>query len=95
MTRNDLNTVEGRARHRAAYLSGLVWHTGTFVIMNAFFWILDATGAGGITWAFWITATWGLALAFHALAYYVDGRQLEARKAEEYAADSTREAQLR
>lgn len=82
---NEVHTPQDRAHERAKYLSGLVWHVGAFVIVNAFFWILDLTiGAGGIQWAFWITLFWGLALAFHALAYVVDGRQLEVRKTQQY-----------
>jgi hypothetical protein len=68
-------TRESLARRRARYLSGLLWHAGSFLIINAFFWILDLMlGAGGLDWAYWITLFWGFALAFHALAYYVDGR---------------------
>lgn len=82
---NEAHTPEERAHDRAKYLSGLVWHLGAFVIVNAFFWILDLTiGAGGIQWAFWITLFWGFALAFHVLAYVVDGRQLEVRKTQQY-----------
>lgn len=77
-------SAEGRAARRARYLSGLVWHAGTFVIINGFFWILDWIGGGGANWAFWITLMWGLALAFHALAYYVDGRGMEDRRAAEF-----------
>ena len=77
-----------RARKRAKYLTGLFWHTGTFVIINVFFWVMDAAGAGGINWAFWITAFWGLALAFHALAYLIDGRQVEDRRTAKYLANS-------
>ena len=80
----DDDAPEVQARKRAKYLSGLVWHAGTFVIINVFFWLLDAMGAGGVNWAFWITAAWGLALAFHGLAYLVDGRQLEERKTQQY-----------
>ena len=80
-------TPEARATRRAEYLSGLIWHGGTFVIINGFFWILDIVGGGGVSWAFWITVVWGLALAFHALAYYVDGRDLEGRKAAQYLED--------
>lgn len=77
-------TPEAAARERAKYLTGLVWHTGAFVIINAC-WILDiALGASGAGAAFRITAFWGIALAFHALAYYADGRQLERRKTREY-----------
>lgn len=77
-------TAEQRAMRRAKYLSGLIWHAGTFVIINGFFWILDLIGGSGLNWSLWITAVWGFALAFHALAYYVDGRGLEQRKAQEF-----------
>lgn len=84
MASTQTPSPEQLALRRAHYLSGLMWHAGTFVIINAFFWILDAMGPGGINWAFWITAAWGFALAFHALAYFVDGRQLEERKTRHY-----------
>jgi hypothetical protein len=83
--------LEARARRRAKYLTGLLWHTGAFLIINAFFWILDLTLAGGgLDWAFWITGVWAFALAFHALAYYVDGRGVEEQKYEQYDADERR-----
>lgn len=89
-------TPETRAHKRAAYFTGLLWHTGTFVIINAFFWILDAWGAGGVNWSIWITVFWGFALAFHALAYLVDGRQMEDRKAREFVEEERiRDALLR
>jgi MFS family permease len=75
-------TPEQRARRQAAYFVGLAWHIGAFLIINAFFWLLDlALGEPGVQWAWWITGAWGLALAFHVLAYLVAGRQLEDRKA--------------
>lgn len=80
-------TPEQRAAHRAKYLTGVLWHVGTFVIINAFFWMLDlVVGEPGIQWAFWITLFWGFALAFHVLAYLVDGRQVEERKTQDYLA---------
>ena len=85
-------TPQARAERRAKYLTGLIWHLGAFVIINAFFWILDAMGAGGINWAFWITGVWGLALACHTLAYYVDGRDLKGRKAAQFEAEERRRA---
>jgi hypothetical protein len=64
-----------------------MWHVGTFVITNAFFWLLDlGLGGGGADWAYWITAAWGFALAFHVLAYFVQGRQVEERKTRQYLA---------
>jgi hypothetical protein len=79
------------AQQRARYLTGLMWHIGAFVIINAAFWAMDAwIGDPGISWAYWITGFWGFALAFHALAYLVDGRQVERRKAAQYAAEERR-----
>ncbi len=93
MAQAEVQTPEARARKRAKYLAGLVWHAGTFVIINAFFWIMDlGLGAEGLQWSFWITAGWGFALAFHALAYIVDGRQLQQRKSQQYLEEERRRA---
>jgi hypothetical protein len=81
-------TPEAVARRRAHYLAGLLWHTGAFVIINVFFWLLDAmVGEAGFQWAYWITLLWGFALAFHAVAWFVDGRDLEERKTRQYLDD--------
>ena len=84
MTSTSIATAEDRARSRARYLTGLLWHAGAFVIINAFFVLLDLVTGGGLTWALWIAAPWGFALAFHALAYAIDGRSIEDRKTAEY-----------
>ena len=82
---------EDRARRRARDLVRLLWHAGAFLIINAFFWLLDfGLNHGGPHWAYWITAAWGLALVFHALTYYVAGRGVEERKYEQYLAASRR-----
>jgi hypothetical protein len=87
----EAQTAEERARQRAKALTDLIWHAGAFVIINAFFWILDLyIGAPGIQWSIWITLFWGFALAWHALAYIVDGRQLEERKTQEYLDEERR-----
>lgn len=90
MAPTDSRTLESRARGRARYLAGLVWHTGSFLIINTFLWLLDLLGPGGINWAFWVTAVWAFGLAFHALAYVVDGRQLEERKTQEHLEEHRR-----
>lgn len=78
MATNKTRDVDKVDRHDK-YLSGLEWHIGTFVIINAFFWVLDfGLGQDGLQWAHWITGFWALALAFHVLAYLVDGRRLRA-----------------
>lgn len=85
MAARDVKSPETRARERAKYFSGLIWHAGTFLIINVFFWAMDlGIGSAGLNWSFWITGMWGLALAFHTLAYIVDGRRLEERKAAQY-----------
>jgi hypothetical protein len=85
MTRTPALTPEQAARERARYLTGLLWHIGAFVIINAGFWLLDlAVGAPGLQWAPWITAFWGFALAFHVLAWFIDGRRIEERKTQQY-----------
>lgn len=92
--RSVVQTRAERARARAKYLSGLRWHAGTFLIINVFFWTLDlGLGQGGAQWAYWITGVWAFALAFHALAYYADGRGAEERDAERFLdADRRRDA---
>lgn len=85
MTDKQPLTEELLAQRRAKYLTDLLWHVGAFSIVNAFFWLLDVfTGADGVQWAYWITLFWGFALLFHALAWMIDGRQLQRRRAEHY-----------
>ena len=85
MTRDDDVTVAELASRRAKSFTDLAWHLGVFVIINVMFWTLDLfVGQSGLQWAYWITAFWGLALAFHVLAYLIDGRQVERRRAERY-----------
>ena len=84
MSATTASTSERETRRRAKYLTDLLWHVGAFLIINAAFWLLDIGLDGGLNWAFWITAVWGFALAFHALAWFIDGRQVEERKAREY-----------
>lgn len=89
---NDDNDAEAlrSARARAKSLADLLWHIGAFVIVNAFLWLMDLTlGDGGADWAYWITVFWGLALAFHVLAYLIGGRQLVERKTQEYLDDDS------
>ena len=86
MVRDDDVTVSEFASHRAKSFTDLAWHIGAFVILNAMFWTLDLfIGQSGLQWAYWITGFWGLALAFHVLAYLIDGRQVERRRTERYS----------
>ena len=75
---------EAGARSRAKHLADLIWHIGAFIVINALFWILDFVGPGETTWSFWITAFWGVALAFHVLTYIMDNRNLRQREIRRY-----------
>lgn len=71
-------TPEDRARARVNARSAVFWHIGAFVIINAFFWLLDwIVGSPRMEWAYWITIFWGFGLAFHVLAYLVSERGSE------------------
>lgn len=76
--------LEARARKRAKDLTDVIWHAGTFVIINVFLWALDVITTPGVQWAYWITITWGIGLAFHVLSWMVEGRDVEARATERY-----------
>ena len=87
MAKYDLSTPEGRARKRVNDLSSVLWHVGAFVIVNAFLWIVDIAGGGGVEWAYWTTIPWGIGLAFHIAAYFIEERGLEGRKYQQYLAE--------
>lgn len=85
MTTTEDLTDDQFAERRATYFTGLLWHLGVFFIVNTFFWLLDVlVGQEGLQWAPWITIFWGLGLSFHVLAWLIDGRQIEQRRAERY-----------
>ncbi len=84
-------THEERLRKRAHYLTGVIWHAGSFLVLSVFFVVLDLwVGRGGVQWASWIILFWALALAFHVLAYLIDGRRFEERVAERMLAREQR-----
>ena len=85
MTRDDDVDLTELAARRAKSFTDLAWHIGAFVILNVMFWALDLfIGQSGLQWAYWITGAWAFALAFHVLAYLIDGRDLQERKTQQY-----------
>ncbi len=68
------------AAQRAEYFNGLVWHAGTYAVVNGGCWLIDLLGRGTIDWAYLVTVPWTLALAFHAAAYWVGGSGLRHTK---------------
>lgn len=88
-------TPEERARRRAKAFNGLMWHIGTFIVVNAFLWFIDISQGGGL-WAFWTTIPWGVGLGFHVLSYVIDDSGLTEKKYEEFLeAERRREFQDR
>lgn len=74
VTGGTTSTHEERARKHAEAYSALMWHVGAFIVINAFFWVLDLVdGPAGLQWAHWITILWGVPLGFHLVAYLVGG----------------------
>ena len=67
-----------RVRRPQSEFAGLMWHTGIFVVVNAFLWIQDIAAGGGLEYAFWTTIPWGAGLIIHALTYVFGGRRAEA-----------------
>jgi hypothetical protein len=81
MAQASESAPEARAHERAKSYTGLMWHTGAFLGINAFFWLLDVIrGANGVQWTYWITLFWGLALVYPVVAYVVGGSGLEERQ---------------
>lgn len=90
MTRTDTTPtrtpVEATAHHppaadheRSKVREGFVWHLGTYLIMMGFFCAIALMADTGFRWVLWVAIPWGLGLAFHALAFVVEGTRLVRR----------------
>lgn len=69
--------VVGRGRGEQAEASatprtGLLWHTGIFLVVNAFIWVQDIAIGDGVNYAYWVTIPWGIGLTVHAFMYFRD-----------------------
>lgn len=76
-----------RVHRPRSEFAGLIWHTGIFVVVNAFLWIQDIASGGGLEYAYWITIPWGVGLIGHALAYAYSARKVEEAPVEKSAQD--------
>jgi hypothetical protein len=72
-----------RVHRQQSEFAGLMWHTGIFVVVNAFLWTQDIVAGGGLEYAHWITIPWGVGLISHALAYVFEARRIKERPDEE------------
>jgi hypothetical protein len=78
------STPEERAQKRVKDFSDLMWHVAVYVIVNAFLWIMDFAQGGGLEWAYWATIPWGIGLAFHAAAYFLDESGMRSKRYQKY-----------
>ncbi len=74
------STPEERAARRVKDFTDVMWHVATYVIINAFMWIIVPTAA------FWITLGWGVALAFHVAYYFIGDEGTENRRYQAFLA---------
>ena len=81
MTKPELNTPEERARKRLNEFTGLMWHIATFVIVNGFLWVIAPNAA------LWVTIAWGVGLAFHVAAYFLDASGFQSRRYQRFLAE--------
>ena len=87
MARATDRTPEERAEKRVKEFTDVMWHLATFVIVNGFLWAIDLYQGGGVNWAFWVTISWGIGLAFHVAAYMLDDNGLQNRRYQRYLAE--------
>ena len=85
----DTWTPEERAANRAREYVGLLWHLAVFVIVNGFLWALDLLKGDGLNWAYLVTIMWGIGLAFHIAAYWLDGSGFQDRAYRRFLAKET------
>lgn len=75
------STPEGRAHKRVEDFTGLMWHIAVFVIVNVFLWLIVPNAA------VWVTIGWGIGLAFHVAAYFLDESGFQRRRYQKYLAE--------
>ncbi len=81
MSAESHSTPEERATKRVEDSSALMWHVATYVIINAFLWLIAPEGA------FWVTIGWGIGLAFHVAAYFIGDDGPDSRRYQRYLAE--------
>lgn len=63
------------AKKRVKKVKGFYSHFATWLIMSAFFIVLNLISSSGNFWAIWPIMGWGLGVAFHAIGVFgVPGR---------------------
>lgn len=78
MTSTTHRTPEERATKRVKTRTDLLWHIATFVIINAFLWLIVPNAA------IWVTLAWGIALAFHVAYSFIGDAGPDNRRYHKY-----------
>lgn len=81
MATTPTGTPEERAAKRVKNRSDLMWHVATYVIINAFLWLIVPQAA------FWVTIGWGIGLAFHIAAYVIGDDPTKSPRYQQYLAE--------
>lgn len=81
MATTPTGTPEERAAKRVKNRSDLMWHVATYVIINAFLWLIVPQAA------FWVTIGWGIGLAFHIAAYVIGDDPTKNPRYQQYLAE--------
>jgi hypothetical protein len=75
------------ARERVQEIRGFFWHLFTYLIINAFMFVLNWLTGSGRWWFFWPMIGWGIGLAFHGAFVFIEngplGKAWERRKIRE------------
>ena len=81
MSKDTHSTPEERAAKRVEDFNGLAWHVATYLIVNAFLWIIVPEAA------IWVTIGWGIGLAFHIAFYFIGDDGPGNRRYQKYLAE--------
>lgn len=87
MATQDDGTPEERAQKRVKEYTDVMWHAATYVIVNVFLWGIDLVGGDGVNWAYWVTISWGIGLAFHIASYLIDDKGPKNRRYQKFLAE--------
>ena len=75
------STPEERAAKPVKDRTDLMWHVATYVIVNAFLWLIVPQAA------FWVTVGWGIGLAFHVAYHFIGDDGPENPRYQKYLAE--------
>ena len=93
MAEHTHTTPEERAARRLKSINGFLWHAATFVIINGFLWFIDILN-GSLDFAYWVSISWGIGLAFH-LAAMLIGEDYESSPRYQRLLEKERQSELR